>query len=187
MKTFNIEKFHIIKGDDIDVSFLPMMVRRKLSKLDKIVFSLLENIYQEDVDNIILSSQYGEFDRLNEIISQYTEENMVSPIKFSASVHNYSVAAFSQMKKITNAYNAISAGRDSLSTGIISAIIQDNSKTCMCYADEIGVGLIISTKGNGEYTFFQEDCEAEPIEEFIKFLNKEKNTWKSGLGVFKRL
>lgn len=186
MKNFNIEKFCIIKPDEADVSFLPMLVRRKLSQIDKMVFSILNKLYNETIDNIIFSSQYGEFDRLNEIISQYQTDNMVSPIKFSASVHNYSPAAFSQMKKITNAYNAISAGNESLETGICTAIIQPDTKTCLCYADDIGIGLVIDTKKTG-YEFIQKETNSENLEEFMKFINGEKDIWINALGELRRL
>lgn len=186
MKNFNIEKSCIITESDIDVSFLPMLVRRKLSQLDKIIFSVLDKLYDEKIDNIILSSRYGEFDRLNEIISQYQTDNMVSPIKFSASVHNYAPAAFSQMKKITDSYNAISAGDESLEAGICTAIIQPDTRTCLCYADDIGIGLVIDTKSGG-YSFAPQETEAETIEDFISFLNSGKDSWNSGLGVFKRV
>ncbi len=186
MKKFNIEKYCIIKPDEADVSFLPMLVRRKLSQIDKIVFSILNKLYDEKIDNIIFSSRYGEFDRLNEIISQYQTDNMVSPIKFSASVHNYAPAAFSQMKKVTNAYNAISAGDESLETGICTAIIQPDTRTCLCYADDIGIGLVIDTKNSG-YEFIQGEKQKGNIEEFIEFMNDEKDIWANTLGKLRKV
>lgn len=181
---FSIEKYHIT--DSIDVSFLPMLVRRKLSKLDKIVFSTLNKIYEDDVDNIIFASENGEFDRLKEIIIQYKNENSVSPIKFSSSVHNYSPAAYSQLNKITNSYLALSAGKESLASAVVAAIIQPETKTCVVYADEIGVGMIISTKSNG-YEFNQIRTESDTTDDFIEFLGGNKDFWNLGYGVIKRV
>ena len=135
MNTFNIEKYQIVKNEDIDVSNIPMLVRRKFSNLDKLVLTVLSKLYDNNIDEIIFTSKNGEFSRLKEIISQYQSDNMVSPTKFSASVHNFSVSAFSQLNKITTPYSAISAGEESLASGIISAITQPNKRICVCYAD----------------------------------------------------
>lgn len=184
MNNFNIEKYCIVKNDNIDVSYIPMLLRRKLSKLDKIVFAILDNIYDQNIDNIILASEHGEFDRLKEIISQYQNDNMVSPTKFSSSVHNYSVSAFSQLNKITNSYTAISAGKDSLLMGVITSITQPNTRNCLCYADDIGIGIIFSTIDSG-YTFKSNQYNYN--EDFMGFLTGKKNTCQTNFGEFKRL
>ena len=59
--------------EDIDVSFLPAMVRRKLSALDKTALCILNECFST-LDNkeknikIVFASQYGELDRLKELV-----------------------------------------------------------------------------------------------------------------------
>ena len=96
---FNIEKMFFIKnGDEIDLSFVPNLMRRKMSAIDKITVYAMNCCFDEEVEKIVFSSRYGEFGRLLKLISQYTEENEVSPAAFSASVHNYPVSFFSILK-----------------------------------------------------------------------------------------
>ena len=109
---------------------------------------------------------------------------MVSPTKFSSSVHNYSVAAFSQLNKITNSYTAISAGKDTLLMGVITSIIQPNTRNCLCYADNIGIGIVFSTNDFG-YVF--ENNKNVNNENFIEFLQGKANICKTNFGEFKRL
>ena len=186
MNTFNIEKYQIVKNEDINVSNIPMLVRRKFSNLDKLVLTVLSKLYDNNIDEIIFTSKNGEFSRLKEIISQYQSDNMVSPTKFSASVHNFSVSAFSQLNKITTPYSAISAGEESLASGIISAITQPNKRICVCYADNFGIGVIISTKSNG-YCFKKEKNSYDNIADFIEFLNNNKSQWNTGYGRIERV
>ena len=158
MNTFNIEKYQIVKNEDINVSNIPMLVRRKFSNLDKLVLTVLSKLYDNNIDEIIFTSKNGEFSRLKEIISQYQSDNMVSPTKFSASVHNFSVSAFSQL----------------------------NKRICVCYADDFGIGVIISTKSNG-YCFKKEKNSYDNIADFIEFLNNNKSQWNTGYGRIERV
>ena len=48
----------------IDISFVPPLIRRKLSLLDKVVLTTLVQVFDENVEEIIFSSEYGEFSRL---------------------------------------------------------------------------------------------------------------------------
>lgn len=186
MNTFNIEKYQIVKSEEIDVSSIPMLVRRKLSHLDKLVLTVLSKIYDNNIDEVIFTSKNGEFERLKEIISQYQKDDMVSPIKFSSSVHNFSVSTFFQINKITAPYFAISAGEESLGAGIVSAIIKPNKRICVCYADELGVGIVVSTNQIG-YEFYQTTQTSDSIQEFIEFLTKNKSEWNMSYGRIKRV
>lgn len=186
MNSFNIERYYIAGEDNIDVSAIPMLMRRKLSRLDKIALTVLSNIYDNNIDEIIFTSKNGEFDRLKEIITQYLSENAVSPIKFSSSVHNYSVSAFSQLNKITASYTALSAGEESLATGLVAGLVQKNKRTCVCYADNIGIGVVLSTKESG-YDFLQIDVKSDEVDEFIKFLEGNRQDWNTNYGRIRRV
>lgn len=186
MNTFNIEKYQIIKDEDIDVSDIPMLMRRKFSHLDKLVLTVLSQIYDENINEIIFTSKNGEFDRLKDIISQYQTDNMVSPIKFSSSVHNFSVSTFFQLNKITTPYSALSAGDESLGAGLVSAIVQPDKRICVCYADEVAIGVVISTNQTG-YQFRDTIQTSDSIQDFIEFLNQNKSEWNTSYGRIKRV
>lgn len=181
MNTFDIEKYFVVNDTNIDLSYLPMLLRRKLSRIDKLAFTVLSKIFDEEIDEIVFSSKNGEFERLKEIITQYQSENMVSPIKFSASVHNFSVGAFAQLNKFTGPYYAISAGDESFGNGLITAIIQNNKRVCYCYADEIGIGLVI--EASDKYILSPSEEKSDTIDDFLLFMDGKREFWQSGNGV----
>lgn len=131
-----VEKFNYIKtNEDIEINFLPPLLRRRLSALDKCVVSVLQKSLSDDVQNIVFSSQFGEADRLNKIISQYTEAGEVSPNTFAGSVHNYPVGFFLLNAQKPLPYTAISSATQSISAGLLTAITSKLDKTIFCYAD----------------------------------------------------
>ena len=135
---FYIERFSLVESvSDVDLSFVPSLLKRRLSPLNRVTFYTLNNCYDEDVDLIIYSSQYGEFDKLLKIIQQYSTENTVSPTLFASSVHNSSIGLFSMMKQCNNSYQAISATQNSVSMGLLNAIINDYQNTIFCYSENI--------------------------------------------------
>jgi hypothetical protein len=135
-KEFYIKNYdYIISEEGIDVSFAPMMIRRKLSLTDKLALTVMQKVLKEPIDEVIFSSQYGEIDRLVNIINQYKDENEISPIAFSSSVHNYANGVFFVINKLNCSYNAISAGEKSLSAGLISACISAKKNILFCYCD----------------------------------------------------
>lgn len=138
---FYIEKYSQRTFENIDVSFLPPMARRKLSLLDKIALCLMNDCISsykdsESIKNlkIVFASRYGELDRLKKLVYQYTEENEVSPATFSGSVHNSVVGQFSLLNKITAGYNSISAEENTFEAGLIEAVIssKDNDVLFCC-------------------------------------------------------
>ncbi len=185
-------KFFIYKTSystdlNTDLSFIPMMTRRKLSPLVKCAFSTIYNCFEKDDINLVFASQYGEVDKLNLLIEQYTKENEVSPIAFSSSVHNNTIGTFSLLNKINNKYNAVSAGEYSLSNGLLEAITA-NETTLFCYADTIpetkSVSCLIGNvkKDNAdeiELSLRKNECYGNEYKNFIKFLNKEENYFLS--------
>ena len=144
---FFIKDFYFIKqNDETDLSFIPPLIRRKLSNIDKLTVCAINKIYNDKVDEIVFSSKVGEFDRLNSIISQYQEFDEVSPSTFSGSVHNYPVSFFTLFKKITIPYHALSSGDDSFYMGLIKAIISKKENVLYVYSDDVTISILISKK-----------------------------------------
>ncbi|MBQ3310772.1 beta-ketoacyl synthase chain length factor [bacterium] len=133
---FFVNKFNYTDTvDGLDLSNLSPIIRRRMSTLDKITFSVLDKTYTDSVQNIVFSSQYGEVDRLLKIIDQYTQNNEVSPNTFSGSVHNYPVSFFLLNKKLSIPYTAISAYENSISSGLLVSLISKYDNILYCYCD----------------------------------------------------
>ena len=178
-----------------DLSFIPMMTRRKLSPLAKCAFSTIYDCFDKDDINLVFASQYGEVDKLNLLIEQYTSENEVSPIAFSSSVHNNTIGTFSLLNKINSKYNAVSAGEYSLSNGLLEAITA-NETTLFCYTDTIPETKSVSCLlGNikkddadeVELILQKNNSMGDEFMNFIKFLNKEENHFCSPFYSLRRL
>lgn len=142
---FYVKDFCYIKAEDeIDVSFIPSIQRRKLSKLDKMTLTVMSKIYTDKIEEIVFASKDGESDRLKTIISEYKECGEVSPIQFSASVHNYPVGFFTLVKKLNIPYYALSAGEETFYAGLVKSIISDKKNVLFVYSDNISLACIIS-------------------------------------------
>lgn len=97
---FRIKKISYSCGEDIDLSAIPMMMRRKLSPVGKIAMSTLLKCYDNEDVKLVYASRYGELERVVKLIKQEHEENEISPTGFSFSVHNSTIGLFSLMKTI---------------------------------------------------------------------------------------
>lgn len=172
-KCFYIKDFYYIKSpEEVDVSFIPPLIRRKLSTLDKLTLTTMNRVFTDEVEEIIFSSQHGETDRLNTIISQYQEMNEVSPTQFSASVHNYPIGFFTLFKKVNIPYYALSAGENSFSVGLTKSVISTKENTLFTYTDDVSISCIISKKeGKIKCNLNQISKSADG---FINFLEESK-------------
>ena len=169
--SFFIKDFYYIKKpDDIDLSFIPPLVRRKLSNIDKLTVCAVNKIYNDKVDEIVFSSKVGEFDRLNSIISQYQEFDEVSPSTFSGSVHNYPVSFFTLFKKITIPYYALSSGDDSFYMGLIKAVNSKKESVLYVYSDDFTISILISKKEGKKFNL--NEIPKSP-NNFINFIERQ--------------
>lgn len=183
---FCIEKFsYIVSEEQIDISSIPPLVRRKLSLLDKAVLTTMLKVFEpKNVDEIVFSSEYGEFTRLDNLIKQYQELGETSPAAFSASVHNYPVSFFTLYNKLNLPYYALSAGKNSLGAGLVKSI---QKQTLFTYADTFNgiksISCTISPNKSG-MEFATGFYENESFEKFISFLNGDKNEFLTEFGKF---
>lgn len=191
---FYIEKFSKFDPENCNLSEVPMLVRRKLGQLDKGILAPVFEIYEDGIEEIVFSSEFGEIDRLNTIIESYREFNEVSPIKFSGSVHNYPAGLICQLKGITVPYHAISAGENSLSTGLVKSFISDKSKVIFCYGESFpaikSVACLISKSGSGikcRFTKSAIEGESDEFSAFEKFLKGNVTTFKTPCGIIERV
>ena len=187
---FYISNFYCAKTkDDIDVSDIPPLLRRKLSPVDKACLCACNKIFREDVEELVFSSAYGEITRLDSIISQYQELNEVSPAQFSGSVHNYPAGFFTLYKKLNIPYYALASGENSISAGLVKSIFSEKRNTLFCYADDLALSCIISkNKGNIKCEFSDETEEdGDEFNRFVDFLEGKIKIFKTRFGCFERI
>ncbi|WP_350023529.1 beta-ketoacyl synthase chain length factor [Pseudomonas protegens] len=105
-----------------DVSFLPAMQRRRLSRLARMAFSvgwpLAEGLEQLP---LVFISRHGETPRTFEILSDLAAEQPLSPTQFSLSVHNAVIGLWSIMRGETSEMTALAAAGDGLEHGLLEA------------------------------------------------------------------
>lgn len=179
------------------VKKIPMMMRRKLSTMDKLAMSVILKIYEEDIEEFIFSSQYGEFERLFSLIEQYKNDNEVSPILFSASVHNYLAGVLSLLKNLTNSYYAISSGENSLSFGLIQSIVSEKNNILYCYSDSYNEKKSVAVTLSKKYIPNSIECEfkkendietcKDEYQNFIDFLDNKNDKFITPVGILSRV
>lgn len=133
---FFIKKLSYSTGENIDLSQIPMMMRRKLSPVGKIALSTMLECYEDEVEKLCYASRYGELERVVKLIRQEHEENEISPAGFSFSVHNSTVGLFSLIKNLHIPYNSIAGGEDTFSSGLLDAVM-NSEKSLFCYAESV--------------------------------------------------
>ncbi|SDV06675.1 Beta-ketoacyl synthase, N-terminal domain [Pseudomonas mucidolens] len=106
-----------------DVSFLPAMQRRRLSRLARMAFSvgwpLAEGL--QDLP-LVFVSRHGETPRTLEILSDLAKDQPLSPTQFSLSVHNAVIGLWSILRNETSEMTALAAAGDGLEHGVLEAV-----------------------------------------------------------------
>ena len=195
---FYVNKFNCIDNiEDMDLSFIPPIVRRRMSVLDKITISTLNNVFSDDVQNIVFSSQFGEVERLIKIINQYRENNEVSPNTFSGSVHNYPVGFFLFNKQVSIPYNAVSSCENSISMGLLTSVISEYDNKIFCYSDiddnnakSFAINLSKNKKNNSAKYLIKVQNNNEikdNFEDFINLFNGSKNIIETPMYTIERV
>lgn len=189
---FDIKKFSYAQGDEIDVSFIPMLLRRKLNKFGRAGLYTLYNAYENGTNpNLVFASSYGDIERVEKLIAQREEDGEVSPAGFSSSVHNATVGLFSLLEKIKTAYNSISAGDKTLSAGFLESIISGES--LFCYTESLGgvksISVLTTPQKDGKFLLCENSENLPPqdgFEDLKTFLEGKTDRFVSDLYMVKR-
>ena len=189
---FDIKKFSYAQGDEIDVSFIPMLLRRKLNKFGRAGLYTLYNAYENSTNpNLVFASCYGDIERVEKLIAQREEDGEVSPAGFSSSVHNATVGLFSLLEKIKTAYNSISAGERTLSAGFLESIISGES--LFCYTESLGgvksISVLTTLQKDGKFLLCENSENLPPqdgFEDLKTFLEGKTDRFVSDLYMVKR-
>ena len=134
-----------------DVSFMPMMERRRLSQIERAALHVAWKIYHPEEDDLapvppasetpmVFASRWGEIGTTLKLMRQMYDEGEMSPAGFSASVHNSAPGAWSIFTKNRMAYTAIAARERSYEMGLLEAEAQLTARVAPCvlyvYAEE---------------------------------------------------
>lgn len=112
-------------GTPPDVSFLPMLARRKLDLTGKIVLSLANAVAgAESGYRSVFASRYGCLNGCIKLFESLNAGAGVSPNGFSSSVHNFPIGMQSILSKNKESYTAVAACQNSLELGILEAFLQ---------------------------------------------------------------
>ena len=194
---FYINKYAFVKDEIPDLSFIPMLMRRKLDNFGKAALYSLYNVYEENTqDKLIFASCYGDIERVKKLINQRQEEGEISPTGFSFSVHNATIGLFSLLNSIKSSYNSISAGKDTLTNALLEAILESKTTPIIfCYAEHnekleslaLSISNTKENKNSIEVTIdLSNNNNLNSFDDFILFLNGEKTTFTSNLYSLKR-
>ena len=138
--TLYIDKFAFWMENDTeklpDVSFIPPMLRRRMSAVEKIAISLASKVAPESVDyHIVFASRFGEWEQTIKLIRQFYEDKEMSPAGFSNSVHNAAMGHLSLLTHNKNSYTSIAGGERTIETALLDACVS-NTPTLFVYAEE---------------------------------------------------
>ncbi len=169
---FCIKKIACSSGENLDLSQIPMMMRRKLSPVGKIALSTILQCFDGEDVRLVYASRYGELERVVKLIGQEHEDNEISPAGFSFSVHNSTIGLFSLINNLHSSYNSIAAGEESFSAGLLDAVM-NKEKTLFCFAESVdrfeSISMLIDFE-QGEHVRILPNCENLPSNSFNEFL-----------------
>ncbi|WP_131976970.1 beta-ketoacyl synthase chain length factor [Cricetibacter osteomyelitidis] len=107
----------------LDLSFLPVMQRRRLSALPRLVFVAAWEIMQDKQCPVVYLSRDGEFSRSFSLLKELGSGEQLSPTSFGLSVHNSVVGQWSMIRKDTSEMTALAAREDGLETAFLEAYL----------------------------------------------------------------
>ncbi len=130
-----------------DVSFVPMLTRRRLSYISRMVVLVSDQVSRDNEGNkltpckVTFASQFGEISQQLKISQTLLDTGLVSPAHFSLSVFNASIANASILETNTAGYSAVFSGKDAFTTGLtdcIAALESESADTrTFIFADEL--------------------------------------------------
>jgi hypothetical protein len=103
------------------VDDLPMMFRRRLGRLGRVVMRTACDIPQNGA-HMVFSSRYGESSQTVKLLQDLAKNEPLSPTKFSTSVHNGLAGLFSIHSKNTAPHTVIAAGKNSFLHALLETV-----------------------------------------------------------------
>lgn len=120
-------KKNLPNAGDIAVTHLPANFKRRSSLGVKQALEVALDCFaqsKEDVsiDYTVFASQHGEVNRVQSLLKQIAQKELLSPMDFSQSVHNTASGLLSLAQGIKTNINSIAAGKDTFFMAVIEAL-----------------------------------------------------------------
>lgn len=126
-------------GRAAPVDAVPKGMRRKLSALDMGVARCVIGLGEGGpAEEIVFASRYGNMAVTLDLLNALVERDLLSPARFSASVHNAAVGLATQLTANRRAHTAIAAGANTLAAGLTEAwtrLSGGEASVMLVYAD----------------------------------------------------
>lgn len=107
-----------------DVSFLPALQRRRLSRLARMAFAVATPLAEgQPPMPLVYASRHGETPRTFAILSDMAREEPLSPTQFSLSVHNAIIGLWSIQQHDRSEMTALAAEGDGLEHAVMEAAL----------------------------------------------------------------
>lgn len=102
------------------VKTIPASARRRLNKFGKVAGSLVSDKL-DDAPLIVFASRYGDIERSLRILEEISQNEVLSPMNFSLSVHNAVPGVLSIAWNLTQMQSVISASENTFAMGLTEA------------------------------------------------------------------
>lgn len=129
------------------IAFVPMLTRRRLSALSKMVVLVNHEVSYDDQQialapvKVTFASEFGEIAQQLKISQIFLEQGTVSPAHFSLSVFNASIANATILEKNEAGYSAVFSGKKAFSAGLADCVsslrLGSDSERIFIFADEL--------------------------------------------------
>ncbi|QZA82545.1 beta-ketoacyl synthase chain length factor [Deefgea piscis] len=114
--------WHETRNDVPSLDFIAPLQRRRLSPLARINLQLAHDINPEKTAlRCVFASRHGEIVQTTQMLQALASDELLSPARFSHSVHNAIQGLWSIQAQQTAECSAISAGIDTLPMGLLEA------------------------------------------------------------------
>lgn len=162
-----IESFAVLSpGTAPDVSFVPPLVRRRLSPLQKLFFALAKEVERAPSNLVVFASRDGEDTLTRRTVEDFQADGSVSPHRFSSSVYNAAPGLWSVFTKNRAPYTSVAAGEDTIECGIIE-LLAGQAPSMFVYAEETGGGygaaMTLASSGECAVEIVEGDPSLGPI------------------------
>ena len=183
-----------------DVSFIPPMLRRRLSTLEKTAIAMAARVAPKSSDyKTVFASRFGEWNQTIKLIRQFYDDHEMSPAGFSNSVHNASMGHLSLLTHNKKSYTSVAGGERTIENALLDAML-NTEPVLFIYCEEKnpseyehilnphvlshGCAVFIDKNGTNRYELLKNDAEIPPLtfEKLKEFLKNgfelQTSNWK---------
>ncbi len=110
---------------------IPSAIRRRMGRLERLAVRCAFGVLDErPTGELIFCSRYGNLETLASLLRGIADEQLMSPMAFSGSVHNATPGLVGQICKERISHTALAAGSHTFAAGLIEAYAQLASDEC---------------------------------------------------------